>query len=84
MGYLHLSGLQQNGRTRRRWVFQSVRDRFSKISDPGLYKLVDSLKNFRNTCVAHQDKEILDKDAAKSALKEWIDGLIKIYKSHHK
>lgn len=65
-------------------VFQSVRDRFSKISDPGLYKLVDSLKNFRNTCVAHQDKEILDKDAAKSALKEWIDGLIKIYKSHHK
>ena len=64
-------------------VFKSVRDRFSKIGDPGLYKLVDSLKNFRNTCVAHQEKEVLDKNAAKSALKEWINGLIKIYSSHH-
>jgi type III restriction enzyme len=64
-------------------VFKSVRGKFSRFSDVGLYKMVDDIKEFRNTYVAHQEKELTDKKKACSELKIWITGLIQVYRLHH-
>lgn len=64
-------------------VFKSVREKFSRFSDVGLYKMVDDIKEFRNTYVAHQEKELTDKIKARSELKLWITGLTQIYRLHH-
>lgn len=64
-------------------VFKSVREKFSKVGDADLYQTVDGLKDFRNTYVAHQEKELTDRNVAKAALKKWIEGLIMIFRCHH-
>lgn len=64
-------------------VFQSVRQRFLPYASVELSKEINEIKDFRNTCVAHQEKEITDPEKAKEALKGWINGLLRIYRLHH-
>jgi len=63
-------------------VFKSVRDQFARFSDVGLHKMVEDIKEFRNTHVAHQEKELTEKEKARMALKLWIKGLLRIYRLH--
>jgi len=65
-------------------VFRSVRERFFRLSGAGLYEIVDAIKEFRNTYIAHQEKELADGKEAHLALKIWVNGLLRIYESHHK
>ena len=65
-------------------VFKSIREKFSQFKDTALYQMIDNIKEFRNTFVAHQEKELTDRKIAKAALKAWIVGLTQIYRIHHK
>src|SRR3990167_2040063 len=64
-------------------VFEAVKQYFSKIRSEELYDIVKSIYDFRNTYIAHQDKELTDIKIAKEGLAHWVQGLYKIYMSHH-
>lgn len=64
-------------------VFEATKQSFSKFSDTDLYDTVKAITDFRNTYVAHQDKELIDIKTAKEGLVHWVQGLYKIYMSHH-
>ena len=64
-------------------VFKSVREQFSQFNDSELYNVVNDIKDFRNNYIAHQEKELTDKEMAQDALKSWIEGLLQIYRLHH-
>ena len=63
-------------------VFTSVRERFSRFPDPEFHTLIEEIRDFRNTYVAHQQKDLMDREKAGGALKRWIDGLLQIYRLH--
>lgn len=56
-------------------LFASIRRNFQDLRGNGLSKLVADVYEFRNTYIAHQDKELKDVKATREALKAWI-GLI--------
>ncbi|MDD2765388.1 MAG: DEAD/DEAH box helicase family protein [Opitutaceae bacterium] len=62
-------------------VFIAVFERFDFASDEN-YKLVCRISDFRNNCIAHQNKELTDAAIAKQSLSEWIRGLITIWQLH--
>jgi type III restriction enzyme len=64
-------------------IFNSVKEHFSPFSKSELYKVIDEIKEFRNTYVAHQEHELKDKEKARAAMKKWIAGLLQIYRLHH-
>ncbi len=64
-------------------VFTSIRKRFSPLDGPEFHKLIDELRDFRNTYVAHQEKDLTDREQARTALSQWIEGLLRIYRLHH-
>lgn len=50
----------------------------------GRYLQAGQLVNtFRNDYVAHQNKELADAELARTALKEWANGLVVIWKMHN-
>jgi type III restriction enzyme len=57
-------------------VFASIRKNFRDLRGNGLLKLVGDVYDFRNTYVAHQDKELKDVKAAREALKKWVELVI--------
>ena len=61
-----------------------MKEHFSSFGKSELYKVIDEIKEFRNTYVAHQEQELKDKEKARAALKKWIAGLLQIYRLHHK
>ncbi|MCG6534621.1 MAG: hypothetical protein L7F78_08030 [Syntrophales bacterium LBB04] len=61
-------------------IFSSVRKQFARFCDPGFQRIIKEIYDFRNTYVAHQDKELMDRDKAKTALKVWIGALLQIYR----
>jgi type III restriction enzyme len=67
--------------TRRRigGVFDVVRKSFKEISNPDLFSVVDSIYQFRNEYIAHQDRELSDSTVARDALKLWTRGLFSIW-----
>lgn len=67
--------------TRRRTggVFAAVRKSFEGISNPDLFSVVDSIYQFRNEYIAHQEGELSDPNVAKDALQVWVRGLFCIW-----
>ena len=64
-------------------IFTSVRQKFAGFSDPGFQRMIEDIRDFRNTYVAHQEKDLTDREKAKTVLKIWIEGLLQIYRLHH-
>jgi type III restriction enzyme len=64
-------------------VFASVRQKFADFRDPGFQRMIEDIRDFRNTYVAHQEKDLTDREKAQAALKRWVGGLLHIYRLHH-
>ena len=56
-------------------VFIAVKTRFEDLAKTELLGTVNKIYSFRNEYIAHQEKELDDKDEAKQVLKDWIKGL---------
>jgi type III restriction enzyme len=63
-------------------VFDAVNRNFSGMPED-IYKLVNTINTFRNDYVAHQEKELTDSVLARNALREWANGLRRIWELHH-
>ena len=64
-------------------VFEAIKKSFSKFNETDLYDIVKAMTDFRNTYVAHQDKELTNINIAREGLIKWISGLYQIYFAHH-
>lgn len=64
-------------------VFEAVKKRFSKFNESDLYDTVKNIYDFRNSYIAHQEKELTDINLARKGLITWILGICKIYFMHH-
>jgi len=64
-----------NDNTRIGGVFDAIRNRFKVQGGRDLLATVTDINNFRNTYVAHQEKELTDAGLAEKNLKQWIHGL---------
>ncbi|MBI5676339.1 MAG: DEAD/DEAH box helicase family protein [Nitrospirae bacterium] len=64
-------------------VFDAVKQSFSRFGNDGLYGTVKEIYDFRNTYIAHQEKELNDIEIAREGLIKWIEGMYQIYFSHH-
>ena len=53
-------------------VFESIRKNFHNLKASNFLRLLKRAYDFRNTYVAHQDKELNDIEVTRVALKEWI------------
>jgi len=60
-------------------VFEVVRIKFADVSKTDLFSAIDSIYTFRNEYIAHQDRELSDIELAGQSLKEWANGLYKIW-----
>jgi|LQYC01.1.fsa_nt_gi type III restriction enzyme len=60
-------------------VFEVIRLRFGNIAQQDLLEVVDTIYNFRNEYVAHQNRELSDPLLTKKALQDWAGGLYKIW-----
>lgn len=62
-------------------IFASVEKSFSVFNSSNLAERVATIRAFRNTYVAHQEKELTDAGLAKTELGNWIGGLIALHKA---
>jgi type III restriction enzyme len=56
-------------------VFEAVKTKFQVKGGRDLLATVTEINDFRNTCVAHQEKELADAKLAEKHLRKWADGL---------
>lgn len=56
-------------------VFQAIRESFRLPGSRKLLERLTAVNNFRNTYVAHHEKELNDKALAAQNLKHWVDTL---------
>lgn len=61
-----------------RGVFESIRRSFRHLRGTGLLKLLAEVYAFRNTYVAHQDKELTNREEARGALSKWVDLVVRL------
>ena len=64
-----------NDNTKIGGVFQAVKEKFKVAGGRDMLAMVTRIYEFRNTRVAHQEKEITDPKEAQQNLVAWIDGL---------
>jgi len=64
-------------------IFDAIKQTFSKFNETDLYAIVKAMTDFRNSYIAHQDKELTDIKIAKEGLAHWVHGICKIYFAHH-
>ena len=64
-----------NDKTKIEGVFQAVKIKFKVAGGRELLATVTRIYDFRNTRVAHQEKEITDPKDAQQHLVGWINGL---------
>jgi type III restriction enzyme len=64
-----------NDNTRIDGVFQAVKVKFKVAGGRNMLAIVNSIYEFRNTRVAHQEKDITDPKEAQQNLVGWITGL---------
>lgn len=57
-------------------VFNAVRDAFNLPGGKKLLERITAVNDFRNTYVAHPDKELTDKELVEQNLKHWISTLV--------
>jgi type III restriction enzyme len=60
-------------------VFSSISRNFDVLKNTGISGLLGEVYDFRNTYVAHQKKELNDPKETRSALRKWIDLLIRLH-----
>jgi len=56
-------------------AFAAVKGRFKVQGGRDMLSMVKGINDFRNTFVAHQEKELTDARLAEMQLKAWIEGL---------
>jgi len=61
-----------------RGVFESIRLNSRDLRGTGLVKHLAEVYAFRNTYVAHQDKELTDREEARKAPKTWVDLVVRL------
>ncbi|MEN8443862.1 MAG: DEAD/DEAH box helicase family protein [Cyanobacteria bacterium J06555_13] len=61
-------------------VFASLRTQFRVQGVRNLLETITNINDFRNTYIAHQEKELTDKNLAEQELKSWIEALQTISK----
>lgn len=59
-------------------IFSAIKTKFERASNPGLLEMIDKIYSFRNTYIAHQEKELIDRDIVEQAMNDWISGLRQI------
>jgi len=59
-------------------VLDSVKSRFRAPQDAELYTKIENVNGFRNTFVAHAEKELTDSKRAKEELGRWIEAIYSI------
>ncbi len=62
-------------------IFASVEKNFARFNNTNLAERIANIRNFRNTYIAHQEKELTDAKLAKTELGNWIGGLIALHKA---
>ncbi len=60
-------------------VFEAIREQFKVKGARDLLIVVTNMNDFRNTHVAHQEKELKDVNLAREQLGKWIAGLCYIH-----
>lgn len=55
-----------------RGLFESIRRNFKDLRSAGTLKALTEVYDFRNTYVAHQEKDLKDIEETRTALKQWI------------
>lgn len=64
-----------NDKTKIGGVFEAVRKKFQVKGGRDILVLVERINEFRNTYIAHQEKELKEAEVAGKELKVWIEGL---------
>lgn len=59
-------------------VFSAIKAKFEGMGKKDILDTVDKIYSFRNEYIAHQEKELDDRNTAKLAMNDWIKGLIQI------
>ncbi len=60
-------------------IFNAIKTNFEAPAKTDLLDRVDEIYSFRNEYIAHQEKELSDKDTARQAMCDWIEGLKTIW-----
>ena len=63
-------------------LFATVRESFRQAGGRALLEMVQSVNEFRNKRVAHQDKPLTDGGEARAALKRWVESLAALWTEH--
>ena len=64
-------------------IFEVISRQFVRYNNSQLAIRVNEIRGFRNTYIAHQEKELLDIEQTREELRNWISGLAAIYKAHN-
>lgn len=64
-----------NDKTKLNGVFEAVREAFRLPGSRKLLERITAVNDFRNTFIAHPEKELTDKALAESNLKHWVETL---------
>jgi type III restriction enzyme len=62
-------------------IFSAVKAAFVEAAKTDLLDTVDRIYSFRNEYIAHQEKELLDREVARQAMVDWIFGLRRIWRA---
>jgi type III restriction enzyme len=62
-------------------IFSAVKAAFVDAAKTDLLDTVDRIYSFRNEYIAHQEKELVDREVAKEAMMDWIRGLERIWRA---
>ena len=68
----------QNPKTPPGGVFSAEKVAFVDAAKMDLPDTVDKIYSFRNEYIAHQEKELVDREMARQAMTDWIRGLRRI------
>lgn len=64
-----------NDHTKLGGVFAAVKDGFKVAGGRAMLAMATEVNDFRNTYVAHQEKELTDAKLAKRQLSAWVEAL---------
>lgn len=63
-------------------VFEAIKKEFSGFNQTDIYEVVNEINAFRNTYIAHVEKELTNVEKAPKGLISWVVGLYRIYSAH--
>lgn len=64
-------------------IFRLVRTRFSDLAGTDLRNLITKVYDFRNTYIAHEKKDLNQREETREALRTWAQTLYALYTAHH-